>query len=227
MIRFIAYAIRLVVQLLWVAAVLPVWAATYNLPGAFGTAPFASCSASTYNCSTSVTVGNGHTLNVASNITMNVAGSLALGNNVVINLAPGYTFTIIATGSISVGTGATLNANLQAGGSISTGSNSVVNGNIQAGGGASLGANGVVNGNVTAPGGISFGNAATTVNGICTPNYPRCLGAFSVTKVASAPSVPANTLFTYTLGASNTTSSAINSVVLTDDLATPGLSFVS
>lgn len=227
MIRFIAYAIRLVVQLLWVAAVLPVWAATYNLPGAFGTAPFASCSASTYNCSTSVTVGNGHTLNVASNITMNVAGSLALGNNVVINLAPGYTFTIIATGSISVGTGATLNANLQAGGSISTGSNSVVNGNIQAGGGASLGANGVVNGNVTAPGGISFGNAATTVNGICTPNYPRCLGAFSVTKVASAPSVPANTLFTYTLGASNTTSSAINSVVLTDDLATPGLSFIS
>ena len=72
---------------------------------------------------------------------------------------------------------------------------------------------------------IEFGNS-TTVTGICSPSQPECV-AFSLTKTASAATIPANTNYTYTLLASNTTSSTYSAVVVTDNLTAAGLTFVS
>lgn len=200
-------------------------AATFTLPGALGTAPFNTCSATTFNCSSSVSIGNNDEVNVTSSVTLNINGNFTVGTGTTFNVLPGRTLTIVATGNISIGNNATVTANLQAGGSLSTGTGATVIGNLSSTGATSLGNNSTVNGNVTASG-IGFGTGSA-VNGTCTPSAPQCVGAFTLSKTASSPTVPANTNYTFTLTARNTTAAAINGVVVTDDLVTPGLNWVS
>ena len=194
--------------LLGIAGLAPLhgFATTYSIPASFGSGAFAACSASTLICTGSLTIANADTVNVTTSMTLQVTGSLSIGNNATITVANGQVFNLVVAGSVSIGNSPSITANITATGPVTLGNSGSVFGNIK---GASL----VV--------------GTTLVNGACTPGNSQCVGSFTVSKVASATNIPAYTNFTYTLSAVNTTSSSIANVALSDNLNTPGLTFVT
>lgn len=163
-------------------------AATYSLPSAFGSGPFAGCSVVTatyYRCSGDVLLGNSDAIDVGSALVMEVTGSFSTGNNLTI-AGGGNGFQIHAAGNISIDNGLTGAANLRAGGSVSIGNNGALTGNIIAGGVLTLGTN-------------------TTVTGACSPTHAQCSGGVSIspaltfTKTASASSVDTGGTLSFTV----------------------------
>ncbi|MES2948868.1 MAG: DUF6701 domain-containing protein [Pseudomonadota bacterium] len=72
------------------------------------------------------------------------------------------------------------------------------------------------------------GQTANNVNSICSSNDGNTAAQIGLNKVASATTVPVNTNFTFTLFAQNgATGTAQTNVVVTDNLTTAGLTFVS
>lgn len=191
------------------------WAASYSLPAALGSAPFASCSlasGSTYNCTAAnITLSANDSVTLSAPVTLNLTtGNFVAGNNVTVN-SSGYDFKIVAAKNVTLGSSFNGAVSLQATLAVSVnaaGVSSVLTGDITAGTTLTLGAN-------------------TTVAGTCAPSNAACIGRFSIDKVASATTVPANTNFTFTLTARNTTGAAQAGVVITDDLNAAGLLFVS
>lgn len=77
--------------------------------------------------------------------------------------------------------------------------------------------------------GTTYFYRATAANASGTTDGPEqsFRACFGLTKVASNNNVPVGTNFSYTLAVANATGSTTNGVVVTDDLASTGLSFVS
>lgn len=77
---------------------------------------------------------------------------------------------------------------------------------------------------------VAYSNSGCS-QGDSTPTTVLASGVIVVasflTKTASVTSAPADTNFSFTLDVSNGTASTVNGVVITDDLGTPGLTFVS
>lgn len=193
-------------------------AATYSLPAALGQSgtPFSICSASTNQCSGSISLGVNDVVNLTSNLSLTITGNLTLGNGVTINSGAAYTLSLTVNGNLSTGTSAVIVGNVTAGGTLSLGVGTTVTGNITATGPVTLGNNASVYGNVTGSS-ITFDNSNTAVFGSCTPSYPQCTG-FKLTKTASAGSGLINDVITFTITASNTSTNPWNSVVVTDVL---------
>jgi uncharacterized repeat protein (TIGR01451 family) len=188
-------------------------AASYTLPSAFGSAPFAACSAvggTYYRCTGNVALGNGDTLTIASPLTMEVTGSFTAGNGLSI-VSGGNAFQIYALGNIVIGNNLAGAMQLRAGGSIGIGNNGSLTGNIVAGGMLTLDTN-------------------TVVTGACSPTHAQCTGgtyvapALTFTKTASASSVDVGGAVSFTVRVRNDgTVQTLQGVTVTDTFPCSGL----
>ena len=168
-------------------------AATYSLPAAIGSGPFASCSfyyATTYQCGPhDIDFGNDNNvvLNITSDMELVTDNSLIAKNNFTINAAPGK-LSITTGGSFEVGNNFSGTANILSGGNVTFGNNVSGNGNITAGG------------NITIPSGHWTGT--------CSPSVPNC-------GTASAPSV-----LTVAASSISASSATLNGTVSSNGAAT-------
>jgi MSHA biogenesis protein MshQ len=190
------------------------YAATYSLPSALGSGPFANCIQVTttyYRCSGNVLLGNSDTLTITSPLIIEVTGSFSVGNDLTIT-GGGNGFQIYALGNISIGTNISGAANLRAGGSVS------------------IDNNGALTGNIIATGVLTLNTA--TVTGTCSPANAQCSGgvalspALTFTKTASTSSVSAGSPVSFTVLVRNDGSAGaatLRGVTVTDVFPCSGL----
>jgi MSHA biogenesis protein MshQ len=160
----------------WVAA--GAQAATYSLPAAIGSGPFANCSllsGTTYTCSGDVNIGNSDTVNFTGPVTLQVGDDFTLGNNSVLN-SNGHAVTIQAADDIALGNSIVGSIDFIAGDDFSTGNSATISGNITAGDDVQIGNNGTVTGNISAGDNLNLGSG-TSVSGTCTPSHASCVGS--------------------------------------------------
>jgi uncharacterized repeat protein (TIGR01451 family) len=190
-------------------------AASYSLPTALGSGPFAACTPVTstyYRCSGNVSLGNNDTLTITAPLLIEVTGSFAVGNG--LTIAGGSNgFQIYALGNISVGNNLSGATNLRAGGSVSIGNNGTLTGNIIANGALTLDIN-------------------TTVTGTCSPTHAQCSGTGSIspaltfTKTASVSSVNTGNPVSFTVMVRNdggVGAATLTGVTVTDVFPCSGL----
>lgn len=165
-------------------------AATYVLPGDFGSGPFSNCSlasGSTYNCSSDITIAiNDVVTSSSSSYTLNVSGTVNFSNNVIFGNSS-YSINIIAVGSINIANNVVIWGDLMSKNqTITTSNNAEVHGNIAANT-IDMSSNATVTGNC----------ASTSCNGSCSGTVPQ-----SPKNCASSDTKP----LVVTLAASNITS---------------------
>lgn len=110
-------------------------AASYVLPGSFGSGPFAGCVLGvdvTYNCPASISLGNGDVVTGASTYKINVSGNFTTGTSVVMGSAVNK-LNLFVSGNVTLGAGSTLNGSVMTvAGSTTLGNGAKITDNLQA-----------------------------------------------------------------------------------------------
>jgi MSHA biogenesis protein MshQ len=180
-------------------------AANYILPAGIGTSPFASCSlasGTTYNCTSSITLGNNTVVTATTPLTLNITGNLSVSDNSSLGSAS-FPISVVASGTITITNNGAVTGNVTApNGTVALGDNSTVTGNV-------------------------IGDTVTKV-GKVTVSGVTCSGACPwVVKTADAFTKAVGATVTYTISATNISSTtAISSFVITDSVPS-GLTYQS
>lgn len=105
---------------------------------------------------------------------LNADGGITLGKN------GSFTGSIVAGGVISLDKNSTITADITAGGDININTSNIIIGDIVSGGNIDIANNNGITGDVTANGGTLDIGKNSSVNGICTPFHPNCIGGGSL-----------------------------------------------
>ncbi len=152
-------------------------AASYTLPGDFGTGIFNGCSltGSDYHCDSNISIPQNSDITLTSDVALYVHANFSIQSGFVGVNTNGNALNITVDGNVSINKQSTFTGNLEATGNVNIGGLATFTGYIVSSSVINIGQDSVFTGDITTTGSLNIGNA-TIVNGICTPTHPQCTG---------------------------------------------------